>query len=247
MRDLITTILEDSIRVKRQAIEAQMDALLAAADMLVTCVASGHKILLFGNGGSAADAQHLAAEFVNRFQIERHPLPALALTTDTSIITSIGNDYTFEQIFSKQIQALGKRGDVAWGLSTSGNSPNVLAGMRAARELDPGSPVIADRLARLLAQHRSALGGIVRLIFQPAEEGPGGAEPMIAEATVAILVCIDTESPEPAAATAAISAAPAVQLAKKTCSRRVMNEGVKTVAQKSVITARAGSGSAWIS
>jgi D-sedoheptulose 7-phosphate isomerase len=135
MRDLITTILEDSIRVKRQAIETQRDALLAAADMLVTCVASGHKILLFGNGGSAADAQHLAAEFVNRFQIERHPLPALALTTDTSIITSIGNDYTFEQIFSKQIQALGKRGDVAWGLSTSGNSPNVLAGMRAAREL----------------------------------------------------------------------------------------------------------------
>jgi D-sedoheptulose 7-phosphate isomerase len=135
MRDLITTILEDSIRVKRQAIEAQMDVLLAAADMLVTCVASGHKILLFGNGGSAADAQHLAAEFVNRFQIERHPLPAMALTTDTSIITSIGNDYTFEQIFAKQIQALGKRGDVAWGLSTSGNSPNVLAGMRVAREL----------------------------------------------------------------------------------------------------------------
>jgi D-sedoheptulose 7-phosphate isomerase len=135
MRDLITTILEDSIRVKRQAIETQRDALLAAADMLVTCVASGHKILLFGNGGSAADAQHLAAEFVNRFQIERHPLPALALTTDTSIITSIGNDYAFEQIFSKQLQALGKRDDVAWGLSTSGNSPNVLAGMRVAREL----------------------------------------------------------------------------------------------------------------
>jgi D-sedoheptulose 7-phosphate isomerase len=135
MRDLITTILEDSIRVKRQAIEAQMDALLAAADMLVTCVASGHKILLFGNGGSAADAQHLAAEFVNRFQIERHPLPAMALTTDTSIITSIGNDYAFEQIFAKQLQALGKRDDVAWGLSTSGNSPNVLAGMRVAREL----------------------------------------------------------------------------------------------------------------
>lgn len=135
MRDLITTILEESIRVKRQAIETQMEALLAAADMLVTCVASGHKILLFGNGGSAADAQHLAAEFVNRFQIERHPLPALALTTDTSIITSIGNDYTFDQIFSKQIQAIGKRDDVAWGLSTSGNSPNVLAGMRVAREL----------------------------------------------------------------------------------------------------------------
>jgi D-sedoheptulose 7-phosphate isomerase len=134
MRDIITTILEDSIRIKRQAVMEQMDALIAAADMLVTCVASGHKILLFGNGGSAADAQHLAAEFINRFQIERHPLPALALTTDTSVITSIGNDYAFDQIFEKQIQALGKRDDVAWGISTSGNSPNVLAGLRAARE-----------------------------------------------------------------------------------------------------------------
>lgn len=134
MRDIITTIIEDSIRIKRQAVMEQMDALIAAADMLVTCVASGHKILLFGNGGSAADAQHLAAEFINRFQIERHPLPALALTTDTSVITSIGNDYSFDQIFEKQIQALGKRDDVAWGISTSGNSPNVLAGLRAARE-----------------------------------------------------------------------------------------------------------------
>ena len=134
MRDIITTILEDSIRIKQQAVMEQMDALIAAADMLVTCVASGHKILLFGNGGSAADAQHIAAEFVNRFQIERHPLPALALTTDTSIITSIGNDYSFDQIFEKQIQALGKRDDVAWGISTSGNSPNVVAGLRVARE-----------------------------------------------------------------------------------------------------------------
>lgn len=134
MRDIITTILEDSIRVKQHAVMDQMDALIAAADMLVTCVASGHKILLFGNGGSAADAQHIAAEFINRFQIERHPLPALALTTDTSIITSIGNDYSFDQIFEKQIQALGKRDDVAWGFSTSGNSPNVVAGLRAARE-----------------------------------------------------------------------------------------------------------------
>jgi len=134
MRNIITTILEDSIRTKRQAVMEQMDTLIAAADMLVTCVASGHKILLFGNGGSAADAQHLAAEFINRFQIERHPLPALALTTDTSIITSIGNDYSFDQIFEKQIQALGKRDDVAWGISTSGNSPNVVAGLRVARE-----------------------------------------------------------------------------------------------------------------
>ena len=110
MRDIITTILEDSIRIKRQAVMEQMDALIAAADMLVTCVASGHKILLFGNGGSAADAQHLAAEFINRFQIERDPLPALALTTDTSVITSIGNDYSFDQIFEKQIQGAWQTG-----------------------------------------------------------------------------------------------------------------------------------------
>ena len=133
MHPTITTILEESIRVKRQAVTEQSGRLTEAADLLATCLASGHKILLFGNGGSAADAQHLAAEFVNRFQIERPPLAALALTTDTSIITSIGNDYAFEQIFAKQIQALGRRDDVAWGLSTSGNSPNVLAGLKTAR------------------------------------------------------------------------------------------------------------------
>ena len=135
MQERIATILEDGIRVKRQAVMTQTETLIAAANMLATCVASGHKMLLFGNGGSAADAQHLAAEFVNRFQIERHPLPALALTTDTSIITSIGNDYSFEQIFAKQIQALGKRDDIAWGISTSGSSPNVLAGLQVAREM----------------------------------------------------------------------------------------------------------------
>ncbi len=97
-------------------------------------IASGHKILVFGNGGSAADAQHIAAEFVNRFRIERPPLPAIALTTDTSIITSIGNDYHFDHIFEKQVQALGKRDDIALGISTSGNSKNVIMAMEAARE-----------------------------------------------------------------------------------------------------------------
>jgi D-sedoheptulose 7-phosphate isomerase len=135
MNDMIKAILEDSLATKKQAVTDQMERLIQAADMLATCVASGHKILLFGNGGSAADAQHLAAEFVNRFQIERPPLAALALTTDTSIITSIGNDYAFDLIFAKQIQALGRRDDVAWGISTSGNSPNVVAGLQKAREL----------------------------------------------------------------------------------------------------------------
>ncbi len=135
MYEIIKSILEDSLETKRQAITAQEQVLIKAADMLATCVASGHKILIFGNGGSAADAQHLAAEFVNRFQIERHPLAALALTTDTSVITSIGNDYAFDLIFAKQIQALGRRDDVAWGISTSGNSPNVVVGLKSAREM----------------------------------------------------------------------------------------------------------------
>ena len=104
------------------------------ARTMAVCLARGGKILLCGNGGSAADAQHLAAEFVNRFQIERPPLPALALTTDTSALTAIGNDYGFEKVFAKQVQALAGPGDVVVGISTSGNSPNVLAALRAARD-----------------------------------------------------------------------------------------------------------------
>jgi D-sedoheptulose 7-phosphate isomerase len=126
MRDVILGILESAITTKRNCVEASLDKIIKAADMLAGCLTTGGKILLFGNGGSAADAQHLAAEFVNRFQIERPPLAAIALTTDTSVLTSIGNDYEFENIFSKQIKALGKKRDIAWGLSTSGNSPNVI-------------------------------------------------------------------------------------------------------------------------
>jgi D-sedoheptulose 7-phosphate isomerase len=101
--------------------------------VLAGCISTGHKILIFGNGGSAADSQHIAAEFVNRFRIERPPLAALALTTDTSVLTSIGNDYHFDEVFEKQIHALGIKGDVAWGISTSGNSPNVVKALQSAR------------------------------------------------------------------------------------------------------------------
>ena len=135
MKDIILGILEDGIAVKRSCVESHLDDIIKGADMLADCVAAGGKVLLFGNGGSAADAQHLAAEFVNRFQIERPPLAAIALTTDTSILTSIANDYRFDDIFSKQIKALGKKGDIAWGLSTSGNSPNVVKAVKAARKL----------------------------------------------------------------------------------------------------------------
>ncbi|MCG8592442.1 MAG: D-sedoheptulose 7-phosphate isomerase [Proteobacteria bacterium] len=95
----------------------------------------GGKLMFFGNGGSAADAQHLATEFVSRYRLDREPLPALALTTDTSALTAIGNDYGFEQLFARQLRALGRPGDVAIGISTSGQSPNVLRGLKAAREL----------------------------------------------------------------------------------------------------------------
>lgn len=107
--------------------------LIEAARAVALCMARKGKLLLCGNGGSAADAQHLAAEFVNRFLLDRPPLPAIALTTDTSIITAIGNDYDFELIFSKQVLALGQPGDVLLAISTSGNSTDVLKAIEAAR------------------------------------------------------------------------------------------------------------------
>jgi D-sedoheptulose 7-phosphate isomerase len=134
MKAIILQHLEESIQVKRQFIEEHIDHIIRAAEKMVACIKAGNKILIFGNGGSAADAQHLAAEFVNRFKIERPPLAALALTTDTSILTSIGNDYHFDDIFSKQIEALGRKNDIAWGLSTSGNSKNVIQAIEAANE-----------------------------------------------------------------------------------------------------------------
>ncbi|MFZ7127326.1 MAG: D-sedoheptulose-7-phosphate isomerase [Desulfobacterales bacterium] len=130
----IERILESSLEASRLAVETNRHRLKAAVDMLAACLASGHKILIFGNGGSAADSQHIAAEFVNRFRIERPPLAAIALTTDASVLTSIGNDYAFDEVFEKQIRALARPDDVAWGISTSGNSENVVRGIRAAAD-----------------------------------------------------------------------------------------------------------------
>jgi len=135
MKNLILSILAAGITAKRSCVESNVDNLIRAADMLAACLAAGGKVLIFGNGGSAADAQHLAAEFINRYQIERPPLAAIALTTDTSVLTSIGNDYHFDDIFSKQIRALGKKGDIAWGLSTSGNSQNVVKAVEVAQKI----------------------------------------------------------------------------------------------------------------
>ena len=134
LHEAAVAAFRESIAVKEALCQGGCDLLLEMAAMLAAAFRGCHRLFLFGNGGSAADAQHLAAEFVNRFQRERRPLPALALTVDTSILTSIGNDYSFEDIFLKQVQALGQAGDVALGISTSGRSPNVLKALKWARE-----------------------------------------------------------------------------------------------------------------
>jgi D-sedoheptulose 7-phosphate isomerase len=135
MKDAITQAFEESIRVKQVFLREHIDALVDAVEAIVHCFQKGNKLLLFGNGGSAADAQHIAAEFVNRFLVDRPPLPAIALTTDSSILTSIANDYDYEEVFAKQLRALGKAGDVALAISTSGNSANVLAAIEVCRQL----------------------------------------------------------------------------------------------------------------
>lgn len=135
MQDHIVKLFKESCRVKEAFINDNLGKLVNVIEILTAALKAGNKIMIFGNGGSAADAQHIAAEFVNRFIIERPPLPAIALTTDTSVITSIGNDYDFSEIFAKQVRALGQQGDVAWGISTSGNSPNVLKGLELAKKM----------------------------------------------------------------------------------------------------------------
>ena len=124
----------DSAALKHEAREVLAEPIARAAALLTDCLFADGKILACGNGGSAADAQHFAAELVGRFERERPELPAIALTTDTSLMTAIANDYSFEHVFAKQVRALGARGDVLLAISTSGNSPNVVAAVVAAHE-----------------------------------------------------------------------------------------------------------------
>lgn len=135
MQEQINAGLLGSIKAKQDFAGLCGAEICLLVETLVTAFRNGKKLLIFGNGGSAADAQHLAAEFVNRFLIDRRPLPAIALTTDSSILTSVGNDFSFDDIFVKQIQALGQAGDIALGISTSGNSPNVVKAIEQARAM----------------------------------------------------------------------------------------------------------------
>lgn len=135
MDKIIEKALKESIKVKEEFVSENAQKLLLLAEKVAAAFTRDRKLMLCGNGGSAADAQHISAEFVNRFMMERPPLPAIALTTDTSVLTSIANDYSFEEVFSKQIKALGVEGDVLLVLSTSGNSPNVLSAVKTAKKM----------------------------------------------------------------------------------------------------------------
>lgn len=134
MEKIIKKAVMEGLRVKEDFIKRNTSSLIHLAEHLSKAFTNNKKLLICGNGGSAADAQHLAAEFVNRFQLERKPLPALALTTDTSIITSVANDYSYDEVFSKQINALGVQGDILLAISTSGRSENVLSAIRTAKK-----------------------------------------------------------------------------------------------------------------
>lgn len=147
MEQTIAAALINSVMAKEAFVrESTEDVVNLACQMVITLRQNG-KILLFGNGGSAADAQHMAAEFVNRFLINRRPLAAIALTTDTSTLTAIGNDFSFDEIFSKQVQALGKPDDLALGISTSGGSVNVIKGIEVAKEIGMRTAVLTGGLA----------------------------------------------------------------------------------------------------
>jgi len=145
-------LFEDSIRTKQQAADLLPPLLAGAADIIVQRLLQGGKVLSCGNGGSAGDAQHFSSEMLNRFEQERPGLPAIALTTDTSTLTSIANDYHFDEIFAKQVRALGHPGDLLLAISTSGDSPNVLAAMEAAHEKDMDVIALTGRDGGELAQ-----------------------------------------------------------------------------------------------
>jgi D-sedoheptulose 7-phosphate isomerase len=134
MKESILAAFADSARVKQQFAHEHADRIAQVARLMAAAFRDGYKVLLFGNGGSATDAAHIAAEFVGRYHRDRMPLPAIALATDIAAITCIANDYGYEELFARQVRAHGRKGDIAVAISTSGNSPNVLKGAAAARE-----------------------------------------------------------------------------------------------------------------
>jgi D-sedoheptulose 7-phosphate isomerase len=152
MENIILKRFKESTEVKTRFLKENLPRLIEGIKLISHAFEAGNKLFFFGNGGSAADAQHLAAEFVNRYIMDRPPLPAIALTTDTSILTSVSNDMAFNQIFSKQLRALGKEGDVAIGISTSGNSSNVVKAFEVAKEMGMKTVALTGNDGGMLAK-----------------------------------------------------------------------------------------------
>ena len=175
IEERIAAELEESVAVKRRVLAEETATVAAIAEAIIGGLKSGKKIVLFGNGGSAADSQHIAAELVGRFRRERRALAAVALTTDTSILTSIANDDAFENVFARQIEAIGEEGDIAIGISTSGTSPNVLNALRTAR-----------RMGLTTVGFTGESGGGVRDVVDLCFRVPSGSTPRIQEAHIAV-------------------------------------------------------------
>jgi len=152
MENIILKRFQESTEVKTRFLKENLPRLIDGIKLISHAFEAGNKLFFFGNGGSAADAQHLAAEFVNRYIMDRPPLPAIALTTDTSILTSVSNDMAFNQIFAKQLRALGKEGDVAIGISTSGNSSNVVKAFEVAKEMGMKTVALTGNDGGMLAK-----------------------------------------------------------------------------------------------
>jgi D-sedoheptulose 7-phosphate isomerase len=170
--------IEDSIVLKKY-LQKEARSIMAIADLLVNAFKKRNKVLLFGNGGSAADAQHIACELAGKFYLDRAPLPAIALTTNTSSLTAIGNDYSYEEIFARQVRGLARRGDIVIGISTSGNSPNVLRGIEEAKRLDATTIAFTGR------------GGKLKKLADYVLSIPSGDTPRIQEAhiTAGHIIC----------------------------------------------------------
>jgi D-sedoheptulose 7-phosphate isomerase len=193
--------IESSIEVHGRILEACLPAMTAAAGALIAAYRSGHKALFFGNGGSAADAQHLAAEFLGRYLRERRPLPAIALHANTSAVTAIANDLGYEHVFSRQLQALATAGDVAVGISTSGNSQNILEALTVARQMGVYTIGLTG-----------ASGGRMRELVDVLIAAPSNETPRIQECHILVghALC-DAVEQAIAAATAAMGASATVK------------------------------------
>ena len=179
-KNKIIALINEDISVKKELIESQLDNVLALAGLMSTSIKKGNKILVFGNGGSASDSLHIVAELVGRFKRERKALPAVALCSNISSLTALSNDYSFDYVFERQVEALGKRGDVALGISTSGNSENVIRGIKKASKLKMKTAVMTGKS-----------GGKLSKIADIAIKIPSNNTPRIQEAhiTVAHIVC----------------------------------------------------------